>query len=251
MNLVSISINEDNYIWLLYNNDKNCIIVDPGEFISIHNICKKKKLTPVAIFLTHHHHDHVDGVESLKTYFNTPVYGPKETIKYGTTKIVKEGDEIFLLNKCFKVFELPGHTLGHVGFYSPPWFFCGDTLFSAGCGRLFEGSAKDMYFSIKKINSLPPNTLICAGHEYTLQNLNFAISVFPKNTILSMYKKKVEKLNFYKKPTLPSALYLERQINIFLNPYNFEFKGELKRLLLQEEWVLFKKLRDMKNNFIY
>lgn len=249
MYLTNIASNKDNYIWILYNEKKECLIVDPGEYDSVYKLCIKKNFMPIAILLTHHHHDHVNGVQKLKDIFQIPVYGPKETIYNGTTKIVEEGDKLFLLNQTFQVFNLPGHTLGHIGFYTNPWFFSGDTLFSAGCGRLFEGNAYDMYLSIKKINMMPPNTLICAGHEYTLQNLNFALSILPENAALLLYKKHVEMLRLHKKPTVPSILYLERQINIFLNPYNFNFQGKLKSLLLEEEWYIFKTLREMKNNF--
>ncbi|MDQ1237268.1 MAG: hydroxyacylglutathione hydrolase [Wigglesworthia glossinidia] len=249
MYITNIIAYKDNYIWILYDENKKCLIIDPGEYHSVCNLCIKKKLTPIAILLTHHHYDHVNGVQKLKDIFQIPVYGPEETLTNGTTNIVREGDKLFLLNQLFHVFDLPGHTSGHIGFYVTPWFFSGDTLFSAGCGKLFEGSAREMHSSIKKINTLPPKTLICSGHEYTLQNLKFALSILPDNTALSLYKQQVEMLICHQKPIVPSMLYLERQINVFLNPYNFDFKGKLKSLLLEEEWYIFKTLREMKNNF--
>ncbi|AFP85618.1 hydroxyacylglutathione hydrolase [secondary endosymbiont of Heteropsylla cubana] len=251
MNSISIPALKDNYIWFLKHHNNNYLLIDPGDALPIlHLIEDYKLLPPIAILLTHHHQDHVGGVSKLLEYYCVPVYGPKETHDNGATKIVKEGDTIKLLEQTFYVIGLPGHTLGHIGFYSAPWLFCGDTVFSAGCGRLLEDTSQQMYKSFQKINQLPSNTLIYPAHEYTVSNLNFASALLPHDHLISSYHKISKKLEQTKQPTLPTTLYLERKINPFFRCHDIYVQKALDVFPLPgEEWRVFSALRKKKDYF--
>lgn len=217
MNLNSIPAFQDNYIWVLSEDDGRCLIVDPGEAAPVLRAIEEHQWQPEAILLTHHHNDHVGGVQALRDAFpDVVVYGPAETQHKGATQVVAEGDTVTVLGQDFSVFATPGHTLGHICFFSFPYLFCGDTLFSGGCGRLFEGTATQMYQSFCKINALPDDTVICCAHEYTLGNMKFAISVLPDDRDVQEYYKKVSELRAKKEKTLPVILKNERKINLFL-----------------------------------
>ena len=217
MNLNSIPAFQDNYIWVLSEDDGRCLIVDPGEAAPVLRAIEEHQWQPEAILLTHHHNDHVGGVQALRDAFpDVVVYGPAETQHKGTTQVVAEGDTVTVLGHDFSVFATPGHTLGHICFFSFPYLFCGDTLFSGGCGRLFEGTATQMYQSFCKINALPDDTLICCAHEYTLGNMKFAVSVLPEDAEVQEYYKKVSELRAKNEKTLPVILKNERKINLFL-----------------------------------
>lgn len=217
MNLNSIPAFQDNYIWVLSEDDGRCLIVDPGEAAPVLRAIEEHQWQPEAILLTHHHNDHVGGVQALRDAFpDVVVYGPAETQHKGTTQVVAEGDTVTVLGQDFSVFATPGHTLGHICFFSFPYLFCGDTLFSGGCGRLFEGTATQMYQSFCKINALPDDTVICCAHEYTLGNMKFAVSVLPEDAEVQEYYKKVSELRAKKEKTLPVILKNERKINLFL-----------------------------------
>ncbi|MFS2060586.1 hydroxyacylglutathione hydrolase [Kosakonia cowanii] len=217
MNLNSIPAFQDNYIWVLSEDDGRCLIVDPGEAAPVLRAIEEHQWQPEAILLTHHHNDHVGGVQALRDAFpDVVVYGPAETQHKGTTKVVAEGDTVTVLGQDFSVFATPGHTLGHICFFSFPYLFCGDTLFSGGCGRLFEGTATQMYQSFCKINALPDDTVICCAHEYTLGNMKFAVSVLPQDAEVQEYYKKVSELRAKNEKTLPVILKNERKINLFL-----------------------------------
>lgn len=217
MNLNSIPTFQDNYIWVLSEDDGRCLIVDPGEAAPVLRAIEEHQWQPEAILLTHHHNDHVGGVQALRDAFpDVVVYGPAETQHKGTTQVVAEGDTVTVLGEDFSVFATPGHTLGHICFFSFPYLFCGDTLFSGGCGRLFEGTATQMYQSFCKINALPDDTVICCAHEYTLGNMKFAVSVLPQDAEVQEYYKKVSELRAKNEKTLPVILKNERKINLFL-----------------------------------
>jgi hydroxyacylglutathione hydrolase len=228
MNLIRLSALSDNYIWLLCDEDKHCVIIDPAESQPVINILAANQLTPVAILLTHHHHDHVGGVAGLLEYdSDLSVYGPEETQSKGATHIVHDGDTIEIGHFSFYIMALPGHTLGHIAFYQAPYLFCGDTLFSGGCGRLFEGTAEQMFSSLTKITSLPDETLICCAHEYTASNMKFAQAVLPESEIIHDYHKKITKLRETEQATVPTTLGTEKKINVFLNCHNLDLQKNI------------------------
>lgn len=217
MNLNSISALQDNYIWVLSQPNGDCLIVDPGEAAPVLAAIAEHRWRPQAILLTHHHHDHVGGVaELVEKYPHLTVYGPEETRSKGATRIVSDGDSLTLFGSEFSVFSTPGHTLGHICYFSHPYLFCGDTLFSGGCGRLFEGTPAQMYQSLEKIRALPDDTIVCGAHEYTLANMKFAASILPRDSAIIDYYNKVKELRAKKQKTLPVILKNERRINVFL-----------------------------------
>ncbi|WP_054180558.1 hydroxyacylglutathione hydrolase [Trabulsiella odontotermitis] len=251
MNLISIPAFQDNYIWVLSDDNGRCLIVDPGEAAPVLAAIKENQWQPEAILLTHHHHDHVGGVKELRQHFpDVVVYGPAETQDKGTTKVVDEGDEVAILGCKFRVISTPGHTLGHICFFSDPYLFCGDTMFSGGCGRLFEGTPTQMYQSFQKINALPADTLICCAHEYTLTNIKFALSILPHDPAINDYYLKVKELRAKNQKTLPVILKNERQINIFLRTDDIDLINEIsKETKLQQPEERFAWLRVKKDNF--
>lgn len=251
MNLNSIPAFQDNYIWVLSNDEGHCVIVDPGEAAPVLNAIEKNQWQPQAILLTHHHHDHVGGVKELRQRFpNVVVYGPEETQDKGATKCVVEGDKLILLDYEFSVIATPGHTLGHVSYYTIPYLFCGDTLFSGGCGRLFEGTADQMYQSFQKINALPPETVICCAHEYTLANMKFAQHILPDDPAIEDYLNKVKQLRTKKQTTLPVTLENERRINVFLRTEDPDLISVIdKETKLQQPNTRFAWLRSKKDAF--
>lgn len=251
MNLISIPAFEDNYIWVLVDDDRRCVIVDPGESTPVLHAIKENGWKPEAILLTHHHHDHTGGVPDLRAHFpHLVVYGPAETQDKGTTQVVEEGENILIREWEFSVFATPGHTLGHLCFYSKPYLFCGDTLFSGGCGRLFEGTPAQMYQSLQKINALPDETLICCAHEYTLGNMKFSVSLLPEDRAIQDYYHKVKELRAKNQKTLPVILKNERQINLFLRTDDIDLINKInKETNLQQPEQRFAWLRSKKDNF--
>lgn len=253
MNIIGIKSLRTNYIWIILNHTNECIVVDPGESISILKILKKHQLILKAILLTHNHNDHINGVKKLAYYFpKTEIYGPSETQhKIDNIITVSEKDHLTLLNKKITVFNFPGHTKNHIGFYYYPYLFCGDTIFSAGCGTVKPGLMQNMYESLLKIQNLPNNTLIYCGHEYTLSNINFAISILPKNKIFINYRNQVIKLLKKRKSTIPTTLNLELQVNPFFLYNRIDIQKSIQFFpKIGEEWKVFSKLRKRKDSFI-
>lgn len=251
MQLTSISAFQDNYIWVLSDEESQCVIVDPGEAAPVLHAIAQHHWQPVAILLTHHHADHVGGVQQLtERYPDLVVYGPQEINIPVLTQVVREGDKLQLLGHDFSVIATPGHTLGHVSYFSYPYLFCGDTLFSGGCGRLFEGTASQMYQSFQRLNKLPPETLICCAHEYTESNMTFALSLLPKDEHIKRFYNKVKMLRAKKQSTLPSTLANERQVNVFLRIEDIDLQRESKKeTIFQQPDQIFAWLRSKKDTF--
>nr|CBX79691.1 probable hydroxyacylglutathione hydrolase [Erwinia amylovora ATCC BAA-2158] len=251
MNLTSIPALQDNYIWTLNDDSGRCLIVDPGEAGPVLRAIKQNHWQPQAILLTHHHYDHVGGVEELLVHHpDLIVYGPQETCDKGANNLIGDGDHIEVLGLDFTIIATPGHTLGHISYFSKPYLFCGDTLFSAGCGRLFEGTAKQMFESFQKLNELPDDTLICCAHEYTLSSLTFSHHIYPQEAEITRYYHEIKELRAKNGITLPTKLAHERIINVFLRTKDVE----LQRLISQDtaqltECQTFAILREKKDSF--
>lgn len=211
----------DNYIWAIQSSDpdnRSVVLVDPGEPDAILAWLAGHDARPVAVLITHHHNDHTGALPALARYGPMPVYGPHKEAIAGVTHPVGEGDRVDIpeLGLGFRVLETPGHTRGHVCYLGQGWLFSGDTLFSCGCGRLFEGSAGQMYASLQRLARLPPETRVYCAHEYTLPNIGFAREVEPGNTALEAYYRQARALRKSGLPTLPSSIGQELAINPFL-----------------------------------
>ncbi len=209
----------DNYIWLLQRaGDPRCVVVDPGDATPVLLALAEQGLELSTILLTHHHGDHTGGVRELLSHGPVPVYGPAGESIPEVTQPLREGDTVSLpeLDLELGVFDVPGHTAGHIAYYGGGMLFCGDTLFAGGCGRLFEGTPAQMYQSLEKLASLPEDTRVYCAHEYTLANLRFALKVDPDNRRLQDRVSEVETLRAADECTLPSTIGEERQTNPFL-----------------------------------
>tara|TARA_B100000700_G_C15018565_1_gene844536 strand:- start:1105 stop:1872 length:768 start_codon:yes stop_codon:yes gene_type:complete len=221
----------DNYIWAL-RKEKQLVVVDPGDPNAVQDILLKENLDLIAILITHWHPDHTGGLLELSKEKAIPVYGPKGGHIEGITNELGENDQITILGNTFKVFETPGHTLDHISYFSDqenPILFCGDTLFSGGCGRLFEGTPTQMYNSLSKFSSLPEETKVFCTHEYTLSNLNFAVEVEPTNKELLKYYEEVSNKRNNNEITLPSNIKLEKNINPFLRSSESSIKKSAEK----------------------
>lgn len=220
MNLLALPAFTDNYIWMLHDGHR-AAVVDPGDATPVIEALDRHGLQLACILVTHHHPDHVGGVNALRSRLQGPVWGPaREKIPEPFTPLA-EGDGIEVLGLRFGVLDVPGHTAGHIayvqqGVEKAPLLFCGDTLFSAGCGRLFEGTPAQMSVSLAKLAALPSDTRVCCTHEYTLSNLRFAAAVEPGNAARADHEASCQALRADGLPTLPSSIGLERRINPFL-----------------------------------
>jgi hydroxyacylglutathione hydrolase len=208
----------DNYIWLISTGGNECAVVDPGEAGPVLRELQRQGLELRYILLTHHHADHTGGVAELADRFDTAVYGPHDTRIPDQHQSFAEGETVSLplLGLEFQVIEVPGHTSSHIAFHGHGSLFCGDTLFSVGCGRLFEGSPDQMQTSLDKLACLPPSTRVFCAHEYTLSNCDFALAVEPDNKDLQRRASEVEACRAVGRSTIPSELGEELAVNPFL-----------------------------------
>lgn len=241
MKVETLPILEDNYVFLISTRGQT-LVIDPGEAKPVADYLQEHGLKPEAVLLTHHHHDHIGGASSLRTQFNCPIYAPtleKDKIPFADQYLAAK-QHIQVLNLDIEVLHLPGHTRGHIAFYIPQLesLFSGDVIFGLGCGRLFEGTAEQMFESLAQIKSLPRQTRIYCTHEYTLTNIAFAESlsknIYSPTEDLQRYKARAQDLRTQNKSTIPLLLESELKTNPFL---------------LAPDVQSFRKLREMRNNF--
>lgn len=215
--VITIPAFSDNYIWLI-RHENRCLVVDPGEAAPVLARLEALGLELDAILLTHHHKDHVGGVlELLGQFPHARLCGPKhDPMPDHQGQWLEDGDRIDWHGLSLEIMHLPGHTLGHIAYHGNGMLFCGDTLFSAGCGRLFEGTPAQMYASLQRLAALPDDTLLYCAHEYTLSNLRFAHAVEPDNPAIQRQIGLISKLRQQGLPSLPSRLGDERHFNVFM-----------------------------------
>lgn len=207
---------EDNYIWIVHN-EQHAIVIDPGDASPVCDYLDEHHLELNAILVTHHHRDHIGGIEDLFELYNTPVYGPRHEKIPCMSHPLGEGDivEIGELNFRMNVIDIPGHTLGHIAYLWDGGMFCGDTLFTCGCGKLFGGTAAQLHHSLQRLASQPDDTLVYCTHEYTEENIRFAVICEPGNSQLRQRELDAHALRAQDKPTLPSTIKLEKATNPF------------------------------------
>jgi len=217
--IIPIPAFRDNYIWLL-REGRHAVVVDPGDAAPVLACLDANALELAAILATHHHGDHVGGIADLKRRFDVPVYGPAREAIPGRTHALAQDDSIVVpgIGLPLDVIDIPGHTAGHIAFFSAgeDLLFCGDTLFAAGCGRVFEGTPAQMWESLSKLAALPGTTRVYCGHEYTMANLRFASAVEPANPGLPARVAREQAKRDAGAPTLPSTIAEERATNPFL-----------------------------------
>ena len=255
MFIIPIPAFADNYLWLLHDGQR-ALIVDPGDAQPVQHALQENGLQLASILVTHHHADHTGGVDALREATGATVHGPAREQIPGPFHKLRGGDTVNALGLGFEVIDVPGHTAGHIAFYTPdvdgrPLLFCGDTLFSGGCGRLFEGTPAQMLASLDRLAALPGNTRVCCTHEYTLSNLRFALAVEPDNGELISYHARCVDLREHGKPTLPTSIAQELLINPFLRTRQATVMAAARRFdpAAHDDNTVFDAIRQWKNQF--
>jgi hydroxyacylglutathione hydrolase len=251
--IIPIPAFADNYIWLV-REGATAAVVDPGDAAPVIAYLDREGIALAAILATHHHGDHIGGVRDLVARSPVPVFGPaRETIP-GRTHALAEGDSITVpgIGCRFSVLDIPGHTSGHIAYVGDDVLFCGDTLFAAGCGRLFEGTPAQMVASLDKLAALPDAVRVYCGHEYTLANLKFAMAVEPGSRALHAREARERSKRERRAPTLPSTIAEERLTNPFLRTREADIRAAAERhagRALADRVAVFAELRSWKNAF--
>ena len=284
LKLIPIPAFADNYLWMLHDG-RSALVVDPGDAVPVSHFLQANGLQLESILVTHHHADHTGGVNELREATGARVYGPRTENIPGPCLPLSEGDVVHAMGLEFRVLDVPGHTSGHIAYYcaastlstacdalplertglawggptprragdmnDKPLLFCGDTLFSGGCGRLFEGTPAQMLSSLDKLAALPANTCVCCTHEYTLSNLRFAMAVEPGNKELAAYYAQCVKLCQHDKPTLPTTIAREMLINPFLRTRQATVKAAARQFdaAADNDVSVFAAIRQWKNQF--
>jgi len=245
----------DNYIWTLIK-DEEVTVVDPGDPDPVITLLEERNLTLSNVIITHHHFDHTGGIKKLSEMYDCNIYGPSEGHIQGINKPIKDNQEFVISNTVFKAFATPGHTLDHLSYFvdqeNDPFLLSGDTLFSGGCGRLFEGTPLQMYESLSKFTSLPINTKVYCTHEYTESNLKFALAVEPNNTDIKEKFSEVVQLRSQDKETLPSTIGEELKVNPFMRCNELVVKKAAENFSnekLSEPHEILGSIRNWKDNF--
>lgn len=256
LSLYPIKAFDDNYIWAFRGLDKDLVgVVDPGDAEPVLQYLKDHKKQLAVILVTHHHFDHTGGVDTLRERFSVPVYGPSDSPYSGITHPLEDGQEINLFDHRLQIKAVPAHTLDHIAYFQPdqrPQLFCGDTLFLAGCGRLFEGTPAQMLDAMRYFASLPEETEVYCTHEYSLANLRFAQAVEPDNPDIQKEIDRCNEIRSQNKPTLPSRIRNELRINPYMRvaePSVRASAGERLGREPQNEVEVLAAVRAWKNNF--
>ncbi|HEY8085377.1 MAG TPA: hydroxyacylglutathione hydrolase [Methylophilaceae bacterium] len=247
MTIVPIPAFRDNYIWMLVHG-RNAAVVDPGDAAPVLTYLQQHGLTLRAILATHFHNDHIGGIAPLLEHSDAQVYAPQNQVFDFAYTPVKDHDEIVLstLETTLRVLDVPGHTAIHVAYYGGNSLFCGDTLFGCGCGRIFDGSCEQLHHSLQKMAQLPGETQVYCGHEYTVDNIRFALSVDPHNNELIQRQTDSQALVAQGLPTLPSTMALEKATNPFLRCHTPALRSTTG---MNQDAVVFCTLREIKNHF--
>ncbi|MDG2174877.1 MAG: hydroxyacylglutathione hydrolase [Gammaproteobacteria bacterium] len=248
----------DNYLWLFRQPEsRDCGIVDPGDAEPVLRHLQDNGLNLAVILITHHHADHTGGIQRLIQDYDVPVYGPASANIPAVTHTLSEGDSIEVLGESFRVYEIPGHTLDHIAYYADstedePVLFCGDTLFAAGCGRVFEGTHSMMHASLQKLAELAPASKVYCAHEYTLANLAFAKAVSPDNATLADRIRREQTKRDQDIPTVPTSIGVELSTNPFLRCSEEEIVAAASRQIgrmIKEPVEVFAAIRGWKDTF--
>ena len=251
LNIIIVPCLNDNYAYVCYNNKKDAFVVDPSEFKPVSHFIESNKLNLKFILNTHHHFDHVGGNYELKQKYNCKIVGSKldEERIPGIDILLNDEDQWKFDEKTAEIIEIPGHTIGHIAFYfkNEKIVFTGDTLFSLGCGRLFEGTPEMMWSSLKKLRELPDDTKIYCGHEYTLSNAKFIESLF-SNDLIDEKIKKLKQLELNQIPSIPTTVKEEKKLNLFLQSDSTELKQKLN-IETKNDIETFAYLRNLKDSF--